>query len=236
MTAPPAVVTLHVWGVGAPHFPGAVYRMASQRRRLRNHPGATFAKLLGTGSGETFTIRDSDPGHWAVLMCWDAPQAAASFERSRPVRQWDRVASERLRLELKPLRSRGRWSGTLPFGDPDATSGAGAVAALTRARLRAPKAATFWRSVPPVSAALHQSPGLRFALGLGEAPIGFQGTFSIWTSAAELRAFAYENQQHQAVIRRTQELNWYAEELFARFQVTGDSGTYRGRSLALSTT
>jgi hypothetical protein len=93
------------------------------------------------------------------------------------------------------------------------------VLALTRARLRARRAATFWRAVPPVAAALAAAPGLLARFGIGEAPIGWQGTVSVWRSPADLATFAYRSPQHRAVIARTPTAGWYAEELFARFAV-----------------
>ena len=39
---------------------------------------------------------------------------------------------------------------------------------------------TFWASVPPVADALDDSPGLMLRVGIGEAPVGLQGTFSVW--------------------------------------------------------
>jgi len=83
---------------------------------------------------------------------------------------------------------------------------------------------SFWRSVPPVTASLKGSPGLIHALGIGEAPIGLQGTFSIWENAAALRNFAYGGQAHQKAIAATAEHQWYSEELFARFAVIHERG------------
>jgi hypothetical protein len=57
------------------------------------------------------------------------------------------------------------------------------------------------------------------AIGIGEAPIGLQGTFSLWSSAASLRDFAYKGKAHQVAIEQTKQFNWYSEELFARFEV-----------------
>jgi hypothetical protein len=105
----------------------------------------------------------------------------------------------------------------------------GAVAAVTRARLAPARARAFWRAVPPVSADLHGRPGLRLAVGIGEAPVGLQGTFSLWESARMLRAFAYDGAAHAGVVRRTAAEGWYAEELFARFAVLSATGTVDGR-------
>jgi len=57
------------------------------------------------------------------------------------------------------------------------------------------------------------------ATGIGEAPVGLQGTFSLWESAADMSAFAYQRPEHTDVIARTPVAQWYAEELFARFAV-----------------
>jgi hypothetical protein len=226
----PALVTLHVWGLSTySRVPSAVLRMATDRHRVRQLPGLRFAKLLGTGDGRTFTPRDSDPMHWALLSTWDSDEAAARFESSEPARGWGRLASERLRVQMRPLSTRGRWSGTTPFGDPQPRPYEGAVAAVTRARLSWRRARTFWRAVPAVSAELSTAPGLRLALGIGEAPVGLQGTFSLWSGAADLAAFAYERAAHREAIRRTAEVAWYREELFARFAVVSVEGRYRDR-------
>jgi hypothetical protein len=184
---------------------------------------------MGTGSGRTFTAADADLRHWALLTTWDSAEARARFDTSPLVAGWDRRADEHWRADLEPLAARGLWSRREPFGRPIPTRAtSGPVAAITRARLAPRRAATFWRAVPPVSADLHQAPGLRFAIGIGEAPIGLQGTFSLWEDAAALRAFAYDRPAHLAVIADTERLGWYAEELFARFRVLSTTGHYAG--------
>ena len=226
----PPLVTLHVWGVPARRVPAAVVRMGLDRAALRKQPGLRFAKLLGTGDGRTFTVRDADPRHWALLAVWDDPAAATAFVRSPIAEKWQRMADEQLHVRLRPLASRGRWSKQEPFGDPAPARHDGPVAAVTRARLVPRKAATFWRAVPPVSADLQGAAGLRLALGIGEAPIALQGTFSLWDSPAALTAYAHRSPAHVDAIRRTAAEGWYAEELFARFAVLDVTGTYRGRT------
>jgi hypothetical protein len=221
-------VTLHVWGVPTRGVPAALLAMARERRPMRRHPGLTFGKLLGTGSGETFGIRDADLHHWAVLACWSSVAAADAFDGSGIVRRFDARADERLRIDLEPLSSRGNWSKVQPFGEPRPREAyAGPIAVLTRARIRPTRWREFWRSVPPVSANLATVDGLVMRLGVGEAPVGLQGTFSVWRSAADIRAFT-SGQAHAEVVRRTRERRWYAEELFARFAVIGAEGTYGG--------
>ena len=223
------LVTLHLWGVPRRAVPRAVLHMATDRPALRRSPGLRFAKLLGTGSGRTFTVRDADPLRWGLLAVWDDDAAATAFDDRGPVpRAWRRLADEEWTARLEPLATRGRWSRQEPVGRPAPRPRHGPVAAVTRARLVLRRAATFWAAVPPVSADLHESPGLRMAIGIGEAPLGLQGTFSVWDSTAALNAFAYRRAPHAEVIRRTQREGWYAEELFARFAVLATSGTVDG--------
>lgn len=222
-------MTLDVWKVAPQAVPRALWRMAVDRRAVSNLPGAQFGKLLGTGDGRTFTVRDADPLHWAVLVSWDSPADAERYEDSRPVSAWRGFATERLQVRLAPLSSRGRWSGREPFGP--ARSGeddGGPVASITRARLRPTKAASFWRAVPPVAADLHRVPGLRCAIGVGEAPLGFQGTFSLWDSTSAMKEFAHRRSAHRAVMAATPREDWYAEEMFARFRVLEVRGTLDG--------
>jgi hypothetical protein len=233
VSAPPGLVTLHVWGISRRHIPWALGRMALGRRPLRRLPGLRFARLLGTSRGHTFTTTDADPLHWALLACWDGPAQACAFERTGYATGWDARSEERLRLELAPISSTGQWSRQQPFGSEQQSAGApGPCAILTRARLDPRKALTFRRAVPPVAASLANAPGLRFARGIGEAPIGLQATFSVWDDLGSAKHFAYGTAAHRDVVQRTHEVGWYTEQLFARFAVIGASGEIDGRRVA----
>lgn len=236
MTAPaptPAVVLLHVWTVPTPGALPAMARLATDRLALRGYPGLTFAKLLGTGSGRTFAPQDADPRHWALLTCWDAAHAAATVERSRVVRRWDAAATDRLRITMTPLASTGYWSRRQPFGTASTIQGEhlGPVASLTRARIRWSRLRDFWAAVPPVADTLSGHPGLLWSIGIGEAPIGLQGTFSLWRDHDAMRDFAYGSDAHRRAIRQTRETGWFAEELFARFAVQAVDGTVDGHAI-----
>lgn len=232
MSSPvPPLVTLHVWRVPARGVPGALRRVATDRSRVRRVPGVRFAKVLGTGSGRTFAPGDADARRWGLLTCWALPEAAAAFETHAVVRAWDRAAGERFRAELSPVRAHGRWSGREPFGSPEPRATTGRVAAVTRARLAPRRTTRFWAAVPPVAGDLHRADGLLAALGVGESPVGLQGTVSLWRDEGSLRAFA-RSPEHAAVVARTPSEGWYAEELFARFEVLATTGTLDGEDLS----
>ena len=224
----PELVTVDVWRVPTRAVARALGRIVLDRWSLRRTAGLRFARLLGTGEGVTFAVRDADLRRWALVAAWNRRADAAAFEHSAVNRGWGRIADERWRVELRPLAARGRWSRQAPFGDPAPARWEGPVAALTRARLAPGRLTTFWRAVPPVVADLRGHDGLLTAFGIGEAPLGWQGTVSLWRDIAALRRFAYDGAAHQHAIRRTGETGWYAEELFARFGVLASSGTLDG--------
>jgi hypothetical protein len=221
---------LHVWRIPAAALPRALWRVATGPARLRGRAGTRFVKLLGTGPDRAFGPGRADLTRWAAVTVTDGP--APDFP------EWAAIATASCRVDLRPLAARGAWAGQQPFPlpGPPAASGAaapdtakaqGRVLAITRARLRPSRAAQFWRAIGPAAAPLASAPGLLTAFGIGEAPLGWQGTVSLWRTSADLLAFAYRQPEHRRVIERTPVAGWYAEELFARFAVldaTGDTG------------
>jgi hypothetical protein len=206
--------------------------MARQRISMRKLSGMTFCKLMGTGSGRTFTVRDADLHHWCVLSVWRTPEEGSAYLQSKPARQWQKIAAAQANIELEPLSAKGTWAKQAPFGNPVPEKWDGLTAALTRASIKPRWWREFWRSVPPVSKDLNASAGLITSLGIGEAPIGLQGTFSIWESNESITAFSSKQKPHADVIARTHETGWYSEELFARFKITKLSGNFAGLDLS----
>lgn len=233
MAAP--TVLLQLFSVSGTNIPRAVWRMAADRARLRRVEGLRFAKLLGTGDGRTFDFRDADPGTWGLLTVWTGPAARDHFlDDSVTVRAWDRISDAQWRADLEPRVAKGRWAGVNPFLPVSTDSRpATRVAAITRARLRPSRALPFWRAVPPVTTALRDADGLLLSIGIGEAPIGLQGTFSLWRDERALTGFAYRTAAHRRAITATGEHDWYAEDLFARFSVTATAGTLAGLDRSL---
>jgi hypothetical protein len=216
------ITTIYFWRTRAIFIPLAIIFMAINKIQLKRLSGITFIKLLGTGKGESFTPRDANPLRWGMLITVSENQIDM-LDKSFVVKSWQKICISEYRVLLKPISSHGFWSGKQPFA-VDKFEWAGKIAAVTRARIVWRKNLIFWRAVPPVTESLHQSPGLLNAIGIGEAPIGLQGTFSIWQDAVSLRDFAYKGQAHSEAIRATSANQWYSEELFARFAVIEERG------------
>ena len=221
------IIAIRFWEMSALR---GISLMATKRQSLRNFPGVTFSKLLGTGRGETFTPRDADPHTWGLLAVFQEESALEIFNDSSLVKSWG--STPHFSADLTPLTSQGKWAGFSPFTAEVLPSTEGPVAAITRARIKTSEALRFWRETPPVTESLKSAPGLLGAIGIGEAPIGLQGTFSLWESGAHLRAFAYGSPAHQRAIELTSVRNWYSEELFARFRVLRAEGMLGGRTIS----
>ena len=212
------ITVIYFWKIERASFPFALFRMAIDRTLLRRTQGVAFAKMLGCGRGETFTPSDADPTRWGCLVVIPDSQLA-QLDSSTTIRAWRKKSISEFRVVLDPIASTGMWSKQKPFEPSAPTNFQGQVVAITRARIKASQTLRFFKSVPPVTASLHSSPGLISAIGIGEAPIGLQGTFSLWESMQAIKDFAYKGAAHQKAIAQTSEFDWYAEELFARFAV-----------------
>ncbi len=207
---------IYIFTIKKSAIPFAFLQMAIGRRIARHIHGVSFAKLMGTGTGKTFTPTDADLKQWAMLF---VAEDLTLIESSRFIERWKKRAVKLDKYLLDPISSHGKWSKREPFIISGKNHAGGPVVAITRARLKWSQSIRFWRSIPPVVLDLHQSPGLLFSIGIGEAPIGLQGTFSLWQSPEALRDFAYKNAPHRAVIADTKRFDWYSEELFARFDL-----------------
>ena len=215
------MIVAYFWTIKSRAIPFALLAMAFDRFTLSRSKNVGFYKSLGTGKGETFTPADANSLRWGLVAQLDDIDA---FDQSSVVKRWRKKSVIEFRAVLEPISSHGKWAGKEPFV-ATAKDWNGQVAAITRARIKWHQNFRFWSSVPPVTMSLKSAPGLISAIGIGEAPIGLQGTFSLWESAAAIREFAYKGAAHQKAIADTATYNWYSEELFARFAVKDVRGS-----------
>jgi len=215
------MIVAYFWRVKPSAVPFAILAMALDRFALRSSSNVGFFKSLGTGKGETFTPADANTLRWGLIAQVNDIEA---FDQSLVVRRWRKNSVDEFRAVLEPISSHGQWAGKEPFV-ASVKDWDGPVVAITRARIKWHQNFRFWSSVPPVTISLKSAHGLTAAIGIGEAPIGLQGTFSLWESSDAIKNFAYKGAAHQKAIADTATYNWYSEELFARFAVKDMRGT-----------
>ncbi len=204
----------------------AFRQMGLARNLLKNTAGLIFHKLLGSGSGNGFSIVP-DFSTYAFVGVWEDEGYARHFHaNSSFIGNYKANADIYWTIYLKASRSHGQWSGHNPFVTDEKISPAygGPYAVITRASIRTRKLISFWRHVPGVSNALADQPGLIFSKGIGEAPIVQQATFSIWESKKAMQQYAYQHQDHKKVIALTRKLDWYKEEMFIQFVPIASEG------------
>jgi spheroidene monooxygenase len=206
----------------------ALTQMGLARPAMARTPDIGFWKLCGSGTGEGFTPVPNT-AVYAILATWPDHETARARVADAPVWQRYRAhAEEDWTVFLAPTSARGEWSGVAPFS-PVAAAPGGPLAALTRATVRLPIALRFWKRVPDISAMIGTDPNVAFKIGIGEVPLLHQVTFSIWPSERAMAGFARTGPP-AAAIRAVREEGWFKEELYARFSVVSDLGTWNGES------
>lgn len=205
------------------------WRVARGQRPLRSQPGLVFAKALGSGHEGGFGLRPS-ASRQGLIAVFDGEARADDFiERSSVVQAYRRRSRECCVLKLRATSSRGSWSGhqivpTAPCPD------LGPVASLTRASIRPGRAWAFWRRSPAAEHALERAQGCSLAVGLGEAPILRQATFSLWQDQNAMDAYARSG-AHQAAIHAAYGARYFSESMFVRFVPVSMQGRWKGVSL-----
>lgn len=196
---------------------------------LAKVPGIRFYKLLGSGKGKGFNPLP-DWSTYAVLIVWENEKAANDFfAAAKLARLYEEKTTEMWTLYLRHLTAKGAWSGQNPFAESKNVSPENPLlAVVTRATIKPKLLYAFWKYVPTSHRRLHDNPGLIFTKGVGEVPIIQMATFSLWRDKESLMSFAYGEKEHRKAVEQTRKLDWYSEEMFARFQPYRSVGTWGG--------
>ena len=193
--------------------------MQFAHKSISGAEGQRFYKLMGTGKGEGFNPFP-DWSVYCLLQVWDSKQDAEDFFSHHGIFQrYKSKASKVCTIFLNNIQSKGMWSGKNPFEPNKPNSEINEIAIITRATIRTSKLRTFWSYVPTSQKQLLNNPGLIYTKGIGEVPLLNMATFSIWKDKESMMDFAYKQRHHQKAIKMTKQLDWYKEELFARFQI-----------------
>lgn len=205
-------------------------RFVIGRFSLLGIPGLRFLKILGSGADGGFGLKPS-PSRQGLFCGFDTEADADAFiQSSTVVAQYRAHAREFLIAKLSAYSSKGSWSGrTIDVTVTPPSSGP--IAALTRASIRPMKARRFWRHAPPAEDSLGQAKGCLLAVGLGEAPVFRQATFSVWESLDAMNAYARTG-AHLEAIKASLSGGHFSESMFVRFQPQMIQGTWKGQTFA----
>ncbi len=200
---------------------------------LKEVEGLQFCKLLGSGSGNGFSIMPNF-GAYGMMCVWEDENASENFFSNHIFFQkYKKKSSEIWTTWLKTTMSHGVWDGKNPFVTTAAFDDTKLVAVLTRATIKTRFLPHFWKFVPRTSASVIDKKGRIFSVGIGEVPIVQQATFSLWESSKLMMDYAYKSKYHSEVVKKTRELGWYSEELFARFYPYKEKGSWNGKKMLI---
>jgi hypothetical protein len=202
-------------------------RLVRGERALRKVRGLRFARVLGSGRDGGFGLA---PGldHQGLMCFFDDEDNARAFAAEAPVvRAYRDHAHESLLALLRATSCRGTWSGASLAVTAQSQADA-PIAALTRASIRLRHAAAFWQHAPATHDGIARAAGCRLAVGLGEAPLLRQATFSLWDNSAAMDAYARSG-AHLAAIKGAYEQGWFSESMFVRFAPISIEGEWRGK-------
>ncbi len=195
----------------------ALGRMGRPPITFENTPGLTFFKPLGTGSGNGFSIKP-DFSTFGFVAVFEEETQAREFLRSEVCEEYTKTSSKYSHVLMHTIKSHGEWSKENPFQASVSFDKSKPLAVITRATIKPKLAYRFWRYVPSVSKSMNGYKELLFSKGIGEFPLLMQATYSLWSDADSMMNYAYQNPKHAEMVKKTRELGWYSEELFARFQ------------------
>lgn len=201
-------------------------QMYSARAPMRAMRGMEFFKPLGTGSGLGYSLWP-DFSTYGMLGVWKDESCAEEYLESALMKNFVAHSAEVYTVVLKPISSRGAWSGFSgwKFSDPNPENPI--ICALTRATLKPSFLFKFWSMVPGVSRKHGEFNKHIFTKGIGEIPFMEQATFSIWPDAKSMEEFAYQH-AHGEAVTETRRRNGFKEEMFTRLKPYKTLGTWRG--------
>ena len=205
-------------------------RFVVGRHLLRKIPGLRFGKVMGSGHAGGFGLKPSASIQGLFCVFDSAADADTFMQADGPMQALRSRASEWFCCRLRAYSSRGSWAGA-PLPVSIDSPALGPVASLTRASIRPTRAAAFWRMQPAAERSLAGAQGVQLAVGIGEAPVLRQATFTIWESVADMDRYARSG-AHRDAIEAARSGHFFSESMFVRFVVEATQGSWKGRSLA----
>ena len=222
------VVLVLLVNLARAHWAWGWQRIAFGRWSDAEIAGLRFSKVMGSGKNGGFGLTPS-PSHQGMFCVFESQEHAQAFIDDSPLMARYRASATELFCATLRIGSvRGSWEG-VHFESDISMPVTGPIATLTRASIRPLGAASFWRKAPAAQKSLHKAAGCDLAIGLGEAPLLRQATFSLWQNTDAMMAYAHTG-AHRDAIKAAWEQDFFSESMFMRFVPVTVAGTWRGRS------
>jgi len=210
---------------------------------LKDVSGLLFVKVMGSGHGGGFGLRPSG-SHQGLICLFESEQKAVEFCQGSYASAIVDHAREYWLSSMAITSARGQWDEqawsettddqlSVPLAQRDPEMDRGLVGVLTRGTIKPAKALAFWRYSPPAQKELSVAKGCCLAMGLGEAPLLRQCTFSLWTDTESMVSYAHAG-AHKLAIAAAYKNGYFAESMFVRMRVLSMSGVWQGRTYGLT--
>jgi spheroidene monooxygenase len=205
-------------------------RLVRGQSGLRGASGLRFAKVLGSGVEGGFGLKPSASILGLFCVFQDAASAEAFTSDDGLMRRWQHRSRESFCVKMRVYSCRGSWAGSR-LAVTATTPVAGPVVSLTRASIKPSRAAAFWQMQPPAERSLEQATGCRLAIGVGEAPLLRQATFTVWDDVAAMDRYARSGAHQEAIVAAARG-GFFSESMFVRFAPYEIQGEWKGLSIA----
>lgn len=190
-------------------------------------PGLAYVETTTTAPLGEPLLPPTRLGRVGMIAAWEDDAAFDEFNRRHPLA---RHFAAGWQVRLQPLRVFGSWAGMewlppkpLPV-DPEEP-----VGVLTLGRLRLRRVGPFRASAAPAERDAIDSPALLAGTGLARPP-RLVATFSLWRSAAAMRAYATgAGGTHSAAMKADRAEPFHHESAFVRFRPYASAGEWDGR-------
>ena len=206
-------------------------RLVQGASAFKDTPGLLFTKVMGSGHQGGFSLRPS-ASHQGLICVFDHADHADQFLAGPWFAAYQERAKQCQARMLAVTSSKGTWDGRAWEVTPADKLGVYAfdavnpsMAAITRASIRPAKAVAFWRYAPAAQSDLAKSPGCDVAMGLGEAPLVRQCTFSVWRDTQAMLDYAHTG-AHQQAIAAAYKNDFFSESMFVRMRVLRTLGAW----------
>jgi len=218
-------------------------RMIQGTSALQNAKGLLFSKVMGSGHEGGFVLRPS-PSHQGLICVFDCVSSVKLFLQSELIASYRANAREFVWGMYSITSAKGLWDG-IAWGVTDSTALEGVysatedadsttIAVLTRASIKPAHAVAFWRFAPATQKDLPLAKGCWLAMGMGEAPLLRQCTFSVWRSLDDVDSYARHG-AHQKAIETSYRRDFFSEAMFVRMRPLEIHGVWKEHPIDLDT-